>query len=128
MRKDKLIALLQSIKGNPDIVLWNGMVGDWMDVSPKLVDHSLVKISFDHYVKTVEFEEKRNRNDWDHKLSNAEVEKLKRSYQKHYGWEMNEFVTTDDVKEGRYKEKQVVIINAKPRGVKTWDRLGDIEY
>ena len=29
MKKNELIAKLQAIKGNPDIVLWNGTVGDY---------------------------------------------------------------------------------------------------
>ena len=44
MRKDKLIKLLQDIPGNPDVVIWNGLVGDWMDVG-ELVPTQLVKES-----------------------------------------------------------------------------------
>ena len=32
MKKNDLIELLNGIKGNPDIVLWNGMVGDYMHI------------------------------------------------------------------------------------------------
>jgi hypothetical protein len=128
MKKDKLIKMLQDIPGNPDIVLWNGMVGDWMDISPKPIEQELVKQSFDHFVRHVEFERKRDKNDFDYKLPAVEVEKLKSSYRRHYSWELNEFVTEDDITSGSYKAKRVVVINAKPRGVSTWDRLGKIEY
>jgi len=30
MRKNKLIELLQSIKGNPEIVIWDGRIGDYL--------------------------------------------------------------------------------------------------
>lgn len=128
MKKDKLIKLLEALPGNPDIVLWNGMVGDWMDVAPALVEASLVKMSFEAYVRHVEFEHKRDRNDFDFKLSPEQIEELKKSYRKHYQWECNEFVTAKDVKNGTYTKKRVWYINAKRRGVSTWDRLGDIEY
>ena len=43
-------------------------------------------------------------------------------------WECNEFVTQEDIETGRYMEKPVVYINAKKRGVSTWERLGNIHY
>lgn len=128
MKKSKLIEMLNTIPGNPDIILWNGMVGDWMDIAPAPVEGSLVKMSFESYVRHVEFEHKRDRNDFDYKLSAEQITELKKSYRQHYGWECNEFVTTEDVKSGRYKEKTVYYINAKKRGISTFDRLGDISY
>ncbi len=128
MRKNKLIEVLSSIKGNPEIVLWNGMVGDWMDISPKLVEGDLVRQSFDNYVSHIEFEEKRHLNDFNYKLPEKEVEYLKKTYRKHYKWEHNDFVTGEDVSSGRYELKRIVYINAKLRGVSTFDRLGNIDY
>lgn len=42
MKKDKLIELLSQIKGNPDIYLWNGFVGDYVDVVSKFITCELV--------------------------------------------------------------------------------------
>lgn len=33
MRKNDLIAKLQNIKGNPEVVLWNGFVGDYQHLA-----------------------------------------------------------------------------------------------
>lgn len=33
MRKNQLIELLQQLKGNPEIVVWNGLVGDIMPIA-----------------------------------------------------------------------------------------------
>ncbi len=128
MRKSKLIEMLNNIKGNPEIVLWNGMVGDYMDISPKVVEGDLVRTSFETYLRHVEFEQKRDRNDFDYKMSESEVEDLRKSYRKDYKWEQNDFVTKEDVKSGMYKSKRVFYIDAKPRGVTTFDRQGNLSY
>lgn len=44
MKKDKLIKLLLSIEGNPDILLWNGYAMDWMDIKG-LEEAELVKMT-----------------------------------------------------------------------------------
>jgi hypothetical protein len=128
MKKNKLIELLQSLEGNPDIVLWNGFVGDWMDIDATLVEGSLVKQPFAQYHMHVEFEEKRDRKDFTYTMPEAEITDLKKSYAKYCVWESNDFVTRDDIKAGRYLEKKVFYINAKLRGVSTFDRHGTIEY
>lgn len=43
MKKNKLIQILQNMKGNPDIKVWNGYAGDWQDFD--LVEQELVKES-----------------------------------------------------------------------------------
>lgn len=128
MKKSKLIELLNALEGDPDIVLWNGMVGDWMDISPKLIQGELVKQTFNTFCSRVEYEEKRTKNDWDHTLKAEDMAELKSCYKKNYNWEMNDFVTLEDIKEKRYQVKKVLFLNAKPRGVSTWDRFGNISY
>jgi hypothetical protein len=126
MRKLKLIELLNNLKGNPEIVLWNGAVGDWMDLSPKLIEGELVKLTFAYFCRAVEGEEKQI----DHKfqLTPEVTKEWAASYRKHYTWEVNSCVTSDDITKGIYKAKRVIFINAKSRGVTTWDRLGSISY
>jgi len=127
MRKSKLIELLNAIEGNPEIKLWNGYVGDWMDVDDALVPATLVKQTFDHYVEMVRLERCRDLRNWDIQLSDEEVAELKRYY-KRLQWECNQFVDEEDVKEKRYSQKNIIYINAKRRGVGSWDRLGTMEY
>lgn len=126
MKKDKLIKMLSEIPGNPDIILWNGMVGDWMDIG-NLVEGDLVKTTYSHYVQHVQFDERKRLNDWTYTLPADELVDLKKSYNS-IVWEHNPFVTLDDIKEGHYKSKRVVYINAKTRGISTWDRLGKVSY
>lgn len=43
MKKNKLIELLQQIEGNPEIVIWNGYVDDYMNISTDVEKITLVK-------------------------------------------------------------------------------------
>lgn len=129
MKKSKLIKLLSSLEGDPDIVLWNGMVGDWMDISPKLTEGLLVKETLKGYLQSVAMEKRRDLNDFDVELTPDEVEECEVDYKREkFDWEIGEFVSDEAIAEGHYKEKRVVFLDAKPRGVDTWDRLGKISY
>lgn len=126
MKKSQLIGLLNQIRGNPDIVLWNGMVGDYMHISNQLLKSTLVAQSFDDWLFRVQHEERRNRNDFDYSIPEEEIIELKKKFK--LNWEHNQFVTKEDIQKGYYRSKQVVYIQAKPKGITTWDRLGSISY
>lgn len=133
MKKNDLIKLLQEQPGNPDIVLWNGYVGDYMDISNEFIELELVKETVDfHYNWAV--------SQWkqDHKLfevpedvlvnlrSEAEARVKKRQ------WELpNSFVGDEDM-ESWYgkKRKKVLMLNPKLRGKKSYGMSSgdDLEY
>lgn len=128
MKKSKLIEMLNRLEGDPEIKLWNGMVGDWMDIAPKLVPSDLVKQTRAHWLEMCRLQECRDRQDWDYQLPDEEVAQLKKDYNKVNTWDLNPYVTLEDVKEGRYSVKTIYLLNTKTRGVKTFDRLGNIDY
>lgn len=128
MKKSKLIEMLNRLEGDPEIKLWNGMAGDWMDIDRELVPSDLVKQSLEHWLEMCRIQDCRERRDWDYQLPAEEVAQLKKDYNKINPWELNSFVTLEDVKEKRYKLKNIYILNAKTKGVKAFDRLGGIDY
>ncbi len=128
MRKNDLIKHLQNIKGNPEILLWNGLVGDWQHISPKIIESDLVKQTLEDFIKRCSHEEKRNRNDWDYELSEQELEEVKSDYKKFAKWETNDYVTIEDVKNGYYKRKVVYYLQPVVKGETYHDRLGNINY
>lgn len=127
MRKNDLIKKLQAIKGNPDVVLWNGMVGDWMPIG-EITESYLTRCSKNYYVRAVEAEMKIKKKDWNFVLPEEEKTRLEKSHAKNNPWEHNEWVTQEDVDAKRQQVKNIIYINAKPRGIKTFDRLGGLEY
>lgn len=127
MKKNDLIKLLSELKGNPEVVLWNGSVGDYMNIKG-LTEGLLTKQSRHNYIKACEFKGKRDRKDFDYKFTLEEVKQAERDYRKYIGWEHNEYIFEDQIADGHYISKRVVYIEAKPRGINTFDRAGGISY
>ncbi len=130
MRKQDLINKLQTIPGNPEVMLWNGVVQDFVPIG-NIGSHSLVKITKEWFVRCIRNEEYLNGLDPDNpkncftaKSSDEELEKL---YNREK-YELNGFVYNDDIKEKRYKKKNIVFIDAKITGKKSYGRGFDIDY
>lgn len=126
MKKNDLIKQLQSIKGNPEIMLWNGIVQDYMPIKG-LVQQELVKESKEHYIEMCRLELCRDLKDWTYQLPDQVKERLGKYYSK-FGYEQNEYVTEEDIKEKKYLSKKVMVLEAKRTGKTYHDRLGKIEY
>lgn len=121
MKKNKLIEMLTAIPGNPDIKLWNGLVGDWMDINPELGENHLVKVKFDLWLSAVCHQTGKIVSE----LSEPEIKLLKKKYRT-LQWNVQEYTSPDDRK--IYKFKRIVFLDAKMRGKTTHDRLGKISY
>jgi len=129
MKKNKLIELLQNIKGNPEVKLWNGMVDDWMDIC--IVESELVKESEEFLRWQVEAQWKQDNKVWEipaevqHQL-NETIHHLCKKRE----WDFpNPYVSAEDEKTWYGKNrKKILLIDGKKRGKTTFDRLGDISY
>lgn len=56
MRKNDLIKMLESIKGNPEIMLWSHLVGDVIPISSKMEEVDLYKDSLEYKQRVYENE------------------------------------------------------------------------
>lgn len=129
MKKNDLIKKLQQIKGNPDIKMWNGYVGDWMNID--IVEHELVKECEEFIRWWVEAEWKERNNTWE--ISEEGKNEIEESVQyrlKEREWDFpNKYLTPENEKRW-YGEnrKKIVLIESKLRGKNAYDRLGEISY
>ena len=130
MKKSKLIAILNALPGDPDIKLWNGMVSDWMEIDPKLVESDLVKMNLDYWLESCRIQDCIDRKDWDYQMPAEEVAELTKRHKSSKGnkWEINPYVSQEDINEKRYSLKKVLILQAKVKGESDWDRMGSISY
>lgn len=129
MRKKDLIKHLQALKGNPEILLWNGIVEDWMHVSPKLSESNLVRKTFEYLAECVRVERCIEQRNWDYQIPEEELKELQKKYTADTGnWSTNEYVKKKDIQEKRYKKKRVVFIEPKLRNELHTDRQGSIRY
>lgn len=126
MKKNDLIAKLQKIKGNPDVVLWNGFVGDYQHLAEPS-EGDLVKQTKEYYLEMNRLQDARDAKDWDLQLSSEEIKELESIYNT-FSYEHNNYVTEDHIKKKRYKKKRVVFISAKLRGETSYGRGGDLKY
>ena len=132
MKKDKLIALLQEIDGNPDIYLWNGFVDDWVDIEPSLVKTEFVKHSKSHVAGLIRLQYMQQVGTFElTEQQEAEVSDIvENSYNKHYkAWDLpNRYVNDEQFKQWYDKKKVVYLMNTKTKGVTYSDRIGDMRY
>lgn len=126
MRKNDLIKMLQELPGNPEVVVWNGYVGDWMHLGKPSVE-PLVKTSFKYFCETVRMEECVRKEDFSLQQTAEEIAELKKIHRKHQ-YEINPYVSTSDIKQKRYVQKNVVMLQPTPRGITAYDRIGNISY
>lgn len=126
MKKSKLMKLLADIPDNADIRLWNGMVGDWMDIE-SIKPTMLFMVSLDHELKVTRMRNARDVGDPAAVLSAEQIADIKKEHRT-LGWEYNQWVTQTMIDDGYYNTKTVFIIDAKTRGVHAFDRLGSIDY
>lgn len=127
MKKNDLIKKLQSLKGNPDILLWNGMVCDYMHVG-QMVEVYLFKMTLSYYLECCRMEQCLNLNDANYQHSEQRIEYLKKMYKKVISWEESEYITLEDVRAGKYTVKKAFMVDAKLRGKISMDRAGSTVY
>lgn len=128
MKKNAIIEMLQKIPGNPDIVLWNGYVGDYQHVDSKLVPGTLVKQTLANYLELCRLEACGDLDDPDYQHSAERLAELKSLHKKVCQWKENQWVTVDDIKSKRYSAKRIYYMQAKPRNQRYHDRLGSVGY
>jgi hypothetical protein len=127
LRKNDLIKQLETLPGNPEIKLWNGMVGDWMDIEG-LIAGDLFKETEDHYLEMCRLEKCRDHLNFTYQLTEEETAKYKGWHKKNSSWQHNEFVTQEDLDSKRYTNKSIYYIDAKLRGEQFIDRQGSMSY
>ena len=128
MRKSNLITLLNTIPGNPQIKLWNGFVQDWVDIDPELQTLRLVRMTKEYWLESCRLQGCHSRLDYTYTLAPEKVQELTARYPSVCKWEINEYVTEEDIALKRYAVRNVRVVQAKTKGVKTFDRYGDIKY
>lgn len=75
MRKNDLIKMLQEIEGNPQIVIWNGYVDDYMNIDKEMFSITLVKETEQFLFNALKNEWCHMNNTWD--VPEEQLEKLK---------------------------------------------------
>lgn len=124
MRKNQLIEILKNIKGNPEIMIWNGLVEDMQPIAKEVVECKLYKLSFEGYKERVNLQRVYREN-----LPELLDDELKALYKKHKigQYEAFNYYAPDD-NDKAYNKKTVFVLEPKVTGKTHFDRLGTITY
>lgn len=124
MRKNQLIEILKNIKGNPEIMIWNGLVEDVQPIAKEVVECKLYKLSFEGYKERVNLQRVYREN-----LPELLDDELKALYKKHKigQYEAFNYYAPDD-NDKAYNKKTVFVLEPKVTGKTHFDRLGTITY
>jgi len=126
MKKNELIDLLSKIPGNPEVVFWNGLVDDYMHLSPELKTIELVKHDKEWLRNMLNLERKeRGVHDV------VSDERLNFVYKTHYSeWVIPNRYMSESEMSACYgkKRKNLLVINSTLRGKTYRDRVGKIFY
>ena len=108
MRKNELIKQLQAIEGNPEVMLWNGLVGDFVPIR-NVGKEKLTKWGKETWMLYVK------REDVLYKRQPVSDEDLEKMYSE-IGYEYNRYVEQEDIEKGLYKQKTIAFIQPKVVG------------
>ena len=126
MKKSELIKMLNLIEGNPEVKLWNGFVEDWVDISKATIPVQLTAMTRSYWLELCRLEECQRISDYNHELSDSKLKYLNKKYKPK--WEIDPYVTAEDIKEKRYNSKIVHVMQAKIKGAKSLSHRDCIEY
>lgn len=127
MKKSKLIEMLSAIEGDVDIKLWNGMVGDWVEIDTKLVPTTLVRMTKAYWLKLC-MAEKRMKGTLNEESLLSFMKTLATQHPKVCKWQINPHVSDNDIKLKHYEAKKVQIMQAKLKGESCFERTGTMSY
>ena len=129
MKKKDLVKLLKKYPEDEEVFIWNGFVGDWQDFI--IQEISLVKEIYQHKARFDVRQLCMERKSW--KIPLSDVRKI---YKEHKNishkddWDTpNQFVPLEEYPEWYGdQQKEIILLEPKERGKKTFDRLGTINY
>ncbi|MGL4582644.1 MAG: hypothetical protein ACRCVU_06640 [Flavobacterium sp.] len=131
MKKNQLIQILQGIKGNPEVMIWNGLVNDVMPIGDVSED-TLYKLSKEHIYETLEFDQKRFAKSFDDLPQDVKqrlkerAEEITKKAQYEYP---NQYLHPSEYPCWYNKRvKKIAVISAKVTGKVHEDRWGTITY
>ena len=133
MKKNKLIEILNSIKGNPEIVLWNGYVEDYNHIDSSLIPIRLVKETKEFILSNLKNEYRQHNNTFDipDDVITRLTELADARYKSQQWAEPNVFVEEHEFKQWYGTKTRVVYtLNPKPRNLVSLGtcKADDIKY
>ena len=131
MRKNQLIELLQGIKGNPEVMVWNGLVDDYMPLG-SIDTNTLYKQSVEFIYRNLAYNYQEINNSFDKppiEIQEKLREKATLLFKKETYELPNMYLDQDQFSDWYGNNKKVIIsLNPKPTGKVSEGRSCNITY
>lgn len=131
MRKNQLIELLQGIKGNPEVMVWNGLVDDYMPLG-SVDTNTLYKQSVEFIYRNLAYNYQERNNSFDKppvEIQEKLKEKATALFKKETYELPNMFLDADQYFQWYGNNKKTIIsLNPKPTGKVSEGRSCNITY
>ena len=131
MRKNQLIELLQGIKGNPEVMVWNGLVDDYMPLG-SIDTNTLYKQSIDFIYKNLVYNYQERNNSFDNppvEIQEKFREKATLLFKKETYELPNMYLDLDQFSDWYGNNKKTIIsLNPKPTGKVSAGRSCNLTY
>ena len=131
MRKNQLIELLQEIKGNPEVMVWNGLVDDYMPIG-SVDTNTLYKQSVEFIYRNLAYNYQEINNSFDKppiEIQEKLREKATLLFKKETYELPNMYLDQDQFSDWYGNNKKVIIsLNPKPTGKVSEGRSCNITY
>ena len=131
MRKNQLIELLQEIKGNPEVMVWNGLVDDYMPLG-SVDTNTLYKQSVEFIYKNLVYDYQERNNSFDKppiEIQEKLREKATLLFKKETYGMPNIYLDQDQFSDWYGNNKKAIIsLNPKPTGKVSEGRSCNITY
>ena len=131
MRKNQLIELLQGIKGNPEVMVWNGLVDDYMPLG-SVDTNTLYKQSVEFIYRNLAYNYQEINNSFDKppiEIQEKLREKATLLFKKETYELPNMYLDQDQFSDWYGNNKKVIIsLNPKPTGKVSEGRSCNITY
>ena len=131
MRKNQLIELLQGIKGNPEVMVWNGLVDDYMPIG-SVDTNTLYKQSIDFIYKKLVYDYQERNNSFDKppvEIQEKFREKATALFKKETYELPNMYLDQDQFSDWYGNNKKAIIsLNPKPTGKVSEGRSCNLTY
>ena len=130
MKKSDILEMLDDLDDDTEVYIWNGLVGDFQDIDPNIVDVTLACRTKENYRRDCimdYYQDTGRRVETDEDIE--VIDEMAKDFNPNEEYELaNSFMTQEMLDKTYSDQKTVKVINVLPRNKVMHDRLGTISY
>ncbi len=130
MKKSDILKALEDISDDTEVFIWNGLVGDFQDFDPTIVDVTLARRTKENYRRdcVMDYYQTTGRRE-ETEEDTKTIKKMAKDFNPNEEYELaNSFMDQEMLDKTYSDQKTVKVFNILSRNKEMHDRLGTISY